>query len=64
MLQAATLYLQDAERLNNSSPSPYITEQILLIRSGLFKAQGKAETGKNMLSRVIERLKPTATKYC
>jgi two-component sensor histidine kinase len=62
MLQAANLYLQDAERLNNTSPSPNITEQILLIRSGLFKAQGKTETGKNMLSRVIERLKTDSNK--
>ena len=57
MQHAASKYLHDAEQLGKRSPFPFLTEQILLIRSGLYKAQGNVQAGRDSLSRVIELLK-------
>ena len=49
-------YIGDAEKLNKKLNTPFFNEQILLIRSGLYKAQGNTTAGKSLLSQLIAQL--------
>jgi len=54
-----TANLREAEQLNKKLGSPFVHEQIRLIRSGLYKAQGNPKAGKALLGQVITTLQST-----
>jgi len=49
-------YIGDAEKLNKKLNIPFFNEQVLLIRSGLYKARGNPTAGKALLSQLITQL--------
>ena len=55
-------YIREAEQLNTKLRSPFFNEHILLIRSGLYKAQGNPKAGKSLLSQVITALQSKNNK--
>ena len=61
-LTATNAYIREAERLNKKLKLPYFNEHILLIRSGLYKAQGNTNAGKALLSQLITQLQSKDNK--
>jgi len=49
-------YIGQAEKLNKKLNVPFFNEQITLIRSGIYKAQGNPTAGKAMLGQLIAQL--------
>src|SRR6201991_191291 len=49
-------YIGEAEKLNKKLHVPFFNEQVTLIRSGLYKAQGNPTAGKAMLGQLIAQL--------
>src|ERR1700754_1915171 len=49
-------YIGEAEKLNKKLNVPFFNEQVTLIRSGLYKAQGNPTAGKAMLGQLIAQL--------
>src|SRR5258708_1037717 len=61
-LTTTNAYIREAEQLNKKLKLPFFNEHILLIRSGLYKAQGNAKAGKALLSQVITQLQSKDNK--
>jgi two-component sensor histidine kinase len=55
-------YIGEAEKLNKKLHIPFFNEQVLLIRSGLYKAQGNLTTGKALLNQLIDQLEEEDNK--
>ena len=55
-------YIGQADRLNKKLNIPFFNEQVLLIRSALYKAQGDRTAGKLLLTKVITQLQAEDNK--
>ena len=55
-------YIGEAEKLNKKLNIPFFNEQVVLIRSGLYKAQGNPTAGKALLNQLIAQLEEEDNK--
>ncbi len=61
-INVTNAYIRDAEQLNKKLKFPFFAEHILLIRSGLYKAQGNVTSGKSLLNQAIASLQAKNNK--
>ncbi|RFM26260.1 histidine kinase dimerization/phosphoacceptor domain -containing protein [Deminuibacter soli] len=61
-INAVNAYITEAQQLNKKLKYPFFNENIQLIRSGLYKAQGNTAAGKTLLARLINQLQDGGDK--